>query len=90
MNFQSEHKEPNEINITTPFITKFEQAQMLGIRSEQIAAGSPTFIDIENETDSLKIAKKEIEQGLCSITIRRDLPDGSYELWKNTDLIVPK
>ena len=39
---------------------------------------APVMVDIENETDPLKIAMKELRQRKIPIIIRRYLPDGSY------------
>ena len=67
--------------ITTPYITKFERARVLGTRALQISMSAPVMVELEGETDPLQIALKELRSKKIPITIRRFLPDGSYEDW---------
>ena len=64
---------------TTPYMTKFERARILGTRALQISMNAPVLVELEGETDPLQIALKELRQRRIPITIRRFLPDGSYE-----------
>ncbi len=52
----------------------------MGARALQIAMGAPVLIkfseDLKNPID---IALKELESGVLPITIRRTLPDGTYQ-----------
>ncbi|VDN25023.1 unnamed protein product [Gongylonema pulchrum] len=45
--------------VTTPFMTKYERARILGTRALQIAMGAPVMIELEGETDPLEIVHKE-------------------------------
>lgn len=72
--------------ITIPRITKYEKAHVLGVRAAQISCGAPPFVDIEDETDSLKIARKELLEGKIPFIIRRKFPDGSFEDWPISEL----
>eukprot|EP00904_Undaria_pinnatifida_P007880 jgi/Undpi1/4221/HiC_scaffold_16.g07587.m1 len=49
---------------------------------------APVMVDIENETDPLKIAMKELRERKIPIKIRRYLPDGSHEDWSIEELIM--
>eukprot|EP00731_Ephydatia_muelleri_P031596 Em0023g103a len=73
---------------TTPYMTKYERARVLGTRALQISMGAPVMVELEGETDSLKIAMKELKVRKIPIIIRRYLPDGSYEDWGVDELIV--
>merc|ERR1711991_1079572 len=73
---------------TTPFLTKYERARVLGVRALQISMGAPLMVELGGETDPLKIAEKELKDGKIPITIRRHLPDGSYEDVNVSDLIM--
>src|SRR5690348_14035373 len=73
--------------ITTPFMTKYERAQVLGTRALQIAMCAPVMVELEGETDPLQIAMKELKAGKIPIIIRRYLPDGSYEDWSVEELL---
>ncbi len=74
--------------ITTPYMTKYERARVLGTRAMQISMNAPTLVAVENETDPLKIAEKELRERKLPIMIRRYLPDGSYEDWGIDELII--
>lgn len=72
--------------VTMPRMTKYERAHILGVRASQLNAGAPPFVDIEDETDSLKIARKELDEHKIPFIIRRKFPDGSYEDWPINEL----
>ena len=78
-----------EDRITTPYMTKYERARILGTRALQISMNAPVMVELEGETDPLQIALKELRQRKIPITVRRFLPDGSYEDWTVDELIVP-
>ncbi|KAK6132128.1 hypothetical protein DH2020_034119 [Rehmannia glutinosa] len=46
------------------------------------------MVELEGETDPLEIAMKELRERKIPFTIRRYLPDGSYEDWGVDELIV--
>jgi len=73
---------------TPPFLTKYEKARVLGARALQISMGAPLTIEIEGETDALDIAAKELFKRKIPITIRRYLPNGSFEDWDLDELII--
>ncbi|HLD15798.1 MAG TPA: DNA-directed RNA polymerase subunit K [Candidatus Nanoarchaeia archaeon] len=61
--------------------TKYEKARIIGARALQIAMGAPILVKIEEKDfkkmnyDSVKIARKEFEDGILPITIKRPLPE---------------
>lgn len=77
-----------EDRTTTPYMTKYERARVLGTRALQISLNAPVLVDIEGETDPLQIAMKELAQRKIPLVIRRYLPDGSYEDWGCDELII--
>lgn len=79
---------PQRERITTRYLTKYERARVLGTRALQISMNAPVMVDLEGETDPLKIAMKELRERKIPIVIRRYLPDGSYEDWGIDELIV--
>lgn len=79
---------PKEDRTTTPYLTKYERARVLGTRALQISLNAPVLVDIEGETDPLQIAMKELAQRKIPLVVRRYLPDGSYEDWGCDELIV--
>ncbi|TDH73809.1 hypothetical protein CCR75_005930 [Bremia lactucae] len=82
------HKQPNAHRITTRYMTKYERARVLGTRALQISMNAPVMVDIEGETDPLKIAMKELRERKIPIIIRRYLPDNSFEDWSIDELII--
>ena len=81
-------KVPANERKTTKFLTKFERARVLGTRALQISMNAPVCVPIENETDPLQIAQKELEAGKIPIIIRRYLPNSDYEDWKVSELQI--
>lgn len=79
---------PKEKRSTTPYLTKYERARVLGTRALQISLNAPVLVDIEGETDPLQIAMKELAQRKIPLVIRRYLPDGSFEDWGCDELII--
>ncbi|CAM0874401.1 unnamed protein product [Alopecurus aequalis] len=73
---------------TTKYMTKYERARILGTRALQISMNAPVMVELEGETDPLEIALKELRARKIPFTIRRYLPDGSYEDWGVDELIV--
>ena len=78
---------PSE-RITTRYLTKYERARVLGTRALQISMNAPVMVDLDGETDPLRIAEKELRERKIPIIIRRYLPDGSHEDWSIDELIV--
>lgn len=61
-------------------MTRFEKARIVGARALQISMGAPILIDISGGISSpIDIALKELEVGVLPMTIRRTLPDGTYQ-----------
>lgn len=75
--------------ITTPYMTKYERARILGTRAMQISRNAPVFVELDpSMTDPLVIAGKELREKKIPFIIRRYLPDGSYEDWPISSLII--
>lgn len=67
---------PNDKRTTTPYMTKYERARVLGTRAQQISMQAPVLVDLEGETDPLQLAIKELREKRIPLVIRRYLPDG--------------
>lgn len=74
---------------TTEYMTKYERASVLGLRSQQIKSGAPPMIKLDEEingekvfkdgkypTETFKIAELELMYGRCPIILGRRLPNG--------------
>lgn len=70
----------NEILIGPARLTRFEKARITGARSLQLSLGAPILTKIPPEfTDTIMIAKYELEKKTLPISIRRILPNGLYQ-----------
>lgn len=74
--------------MTTRYMTKYERARVLGTRALQISMNAPVLVELDGESDPLEIALKELKAKKIPFTIRRYLPNGSYEDWGVDELIV--
>ncbi|KAF6815685.1 DNA-directed RNA polymerases I, II, and III subunit RPABC2 [Colletotrichum musicola] len=80
-------KIPTEDRVTTPYMTKYERARILGTRALQISMNAPVLVDLEGETDPLQIAIKELREKKIPLIVRRYMPDGYYEDWSCEELL---
>lgn len=78
----------NRPKITTRYMTKYERARILGTRALQISMNAPVMVEVGGATDPLEIAIMELREKKIPFTVRRYLPDGSYEDWSVQELIV--
>jgi len=72
---------------TSPYMTKYERARIIGSRALQISLNAPVMVDTEGDTDPMSIAERELNAKLVPFIIRRFLPDGTYEDWKVSELM---
>ena len=79
---------PKDQRTTTPYMTKYERARILCSRALQISMNAPVLVQLEGETDPLDIANKELREKRVPFTVRRFMPDGSWEDWGVDELIV--
>ena len=79
---------PREHRTTTPYMTKYERARVLGTRALQISMNAPVLVQLDGETDPLEIAGKELRERRIPFVVRRYMPDGSYEDWSIEELII--
>ncbi|CAG0916935.1 unnamed protein product [Notodromas monacha] len=71
--------------ITTPCMTKYERARVLGARALQIAMCAPVMVELDGESDPLVIAMKELKARKVPLIIRRM----SYSLlWLPEEVLV--
>ena len=74
---------------TYPFLTNYERTKIIGLRANQLSKGSVPFIAVPKHiTDVKDIAKLELEQKRLPYIIKRPLPNGQFEYWRLTDLLI--
>ena len=82
--------EKTDVNHRTyPFLTNFERTKIIGLRANQISRGSVPFISVPKHiTDVRDIARLELEQKRLPYIVKRPLPDGTFEYWRLSDLMI--
>lgn len=75
-------KKVDEIVIGPKRITKYERARIIAARALQLAMGAPPLIDVSKLEfkDPVIIAEKEFEMGVLPMIVKRELPNGEYQL----------
>jgi len=74
---------------TYPFLTQYERTKCISFRASQINNGAKPYVLVpEGVTDSYVIAKMELEAKRLPFIMKRPLPDGTYEVWRLTDLML--
>ena len=69
-----------EVRIGPPKLTRFERARIVGARALQISLGAPILVELPaSVTDSIDIGLRELEEDTLPMTIRRTLPDKSWQ-----------
>lgn len=72
-----------------PFLSIYEKTKILGMRTNQLAQGARPFIEVpEYISDVKEIAQLELEQRRLPILIKRYMPDGTYEVFRLSDLMI--
>ena len=72
-----------------PFLTVYERTKILGTRTNQLAEGARPFVTVpEYVTQPLDIAKLELEQRRLPYIVKRPMPDGTFEYWRLSDLMI--
>ncbi|MBW0555352.1 hypothetical protein O181_095067 [Austropuccinia psidii MF-1] len=65
--------QPNKVRSTTPYLTKYERARILGTRALQISMNAPVLVPLDGESDPLEIAMKELSQRKIPLIVRSKL-----------------
>lgn len=72
-----------------PFLTSYERTKILSYRASQICNGAKPYVVVpEGVTDAYEISKLELESKRLPFIVKRPMPDGSFEVWRLTDLVV--
>lgn len=72
----------DEIRIGPKRLTKYERARVIAARALQLAMGAPPLIDVSKlgVYDPVLIAEKELSLGILPILIKREKPNGEFQL----------
>lgn len=79
---EENHKSP-------PFLTVYERTKIIGLRATQIANGATPYIPVPSHISNVEeIALMELEQRRLPFIVKRPMPDGTYEYWRLSDLMI--
>jgi DNA-directed RNA polymerase I, II, and III subunit RPABC2 len=77
------------VHIGPPKLTRFERARIVGARALQLSLGAPILVELSKGfSDPIDIAIEELKEGVLPMTVRRTLPEGSYQDIPLIDLLV--
>jgi DNA-directed RNA polymerase subunit K/omega len=75
---------------TYPLMTRYEITKILSFRASQISNGAKPYVLVpDGVTDAYQIAKLELESKRLPFILKRPLPNGNYEYWRLSDLMLP-
>ena len=75
--------------ITDPYMSSFEFTRLIACRDLQLKNNADPLIDVEGESNTLEVARKELYALVIPLVIQRTLPDGRTECWKVSELHIP-
>ena len=74
---------------SVPYLTQFEKTKILGFRTNQLSQGARPYIAVpQHITDIREIARMELEARRLPIILKRPMPDGTFEKWRLSDLLI--
>lgn len=87
--FSEDADKKDAFHRTQPFLTQFERTKIIGSRATQLAGGARPFIPVPSHvSDVVEIARMELEARKLPFIVMRPMPDGTFEVWRLSDLMV--
>jgi DNA-directed RNA polymerase I, II, and III subunit RPABC2 len=72
-----------------PFLSVYERTKVLGFRANQLAQGARPYVVVpEHITRTTDIARLELEQRRLPYILKRPMPNGTFEYWRLSDLMI--
>ena len=79
------------VTIGPPKLTRFERARIVGARALQVTLGAPLLVPLPSGmNDPIDIAIEELKEGVLPMTVRRTLPEGTFQDIPLIDLLGTK
>jgi DNA-directed RNA polymerase I, II, and III subunit RPABC2 len=70
----------DSVTIGPPKLTRFERARIVGARALQVSLGAPILVQLsKGVSDAIDIAILELNQRVLPMTVRRTLPEGTFQ-----------
>lgn len=80
---------PADQRITSDIMSLAEYTRAVSERAKAIENGSVIFVDVEDESDPIKIAEMEILQKKSPLNIHREINKYIIETWQINELCLP-
>ena len=78
----------DDIMIGPPKLTRFERARIVGARALQVSLGAPILVRLAmGVSDAIDIAIQELNERVLPMTVRRTLPEGTFQDIPLVDLL---
>ena len=91
MNHVEAIKLSDDVIIGPPKLTRFERARIVGARALQVSLGAPILVQLSRGvSDAIDIAIKELNERVLPMTVRRTLPEGTFQDIPLIDLLGPQ
>ena len=75
--------------ITSEYMTVYEYSMIVGTRASHIANGAVLYTNPEGLYDPREIAKKEITENKCPLSVTRQISSTTMEIWEVNEMIKP-
>ena len=79
-----------EKRITSEYMTSYEYSMVVGTRATHITEGSVIYTNPQGLFDAREIAKKEINENKCPLSITRKISPTMIEVWEVNEMIKPQ
>lgn len=76
--------------VTSEYMTLYEYSMVVGIRATHISNGSVLYTEPDGLYDPRDIAKKEINENKCPLSITRKVSPTIIEVWEVNEMIKPQ
>lgn len=73
---------------TSEIMTRFEYTEIISQRAKQIENGGPCYTDVDDLTDPIDMAEKEVRDKKCPLDIIRMISANVAELWHANEMGV--
>lgn len=76
----------NNERISSNRLSKYEMVRILGERTKQLTMGAKALLKNYESLTYDKIAEEELKLNMIPFKIKRNLPNGKYEIWELSEL----
>jgi hypothetical protein len=80
-NYKEEQLLTNNERISSNRLSKYEMVRILGERTKQLTMGAKPLLKNYESLSYDKIAEEELKLNMIPFKIKRNLPNGKYEIW---------